>query len=80
MTAGAAAELPGPTGDRYGDVDWEQWLAVAIDRGWISFPACATHEGVPSTSWEQDRWEEGGDPCQVVVRVWVGAEDWNDDV
>ena len=31
---------------------------------------CATHDGIEPISQEEiDEWEEGGDPCQFVVRI-----------
>jgi len=46
------------------------WLARGIKRGWISEPFCNTHEGDPyMTEEEQEEWEAGGDPCQVVIKI-----------
>jgi hypothetical protein len=46
------------------------WLQNGIDRGWVSEPFCHTHEGDPfMTEEESQEWEDGGDPCQVVVRL-----------
>jgi hypothetical protein len=46
------------------------WIEFGVKRGWISRPVCATHEGVPCTEEEEERWEDGDDPCQHVVRLW----------
>jgi len=46
------------------------WLNNGIERGWISDVQCATHEGIdPISKEEVKEWEEGGDPCQFVVRI-----------
>ena len=46
------------------------WFKNGVDRGWISDMACATHDGIPSISEEEEQmWEDGGDPCQFVVRI-----------
>jgi hypothetical protein len=46
------------------------WLDNGIERGWISKVQCATHEGIdPISEEEVKEWEEGGDPCQFVVRI-----------
>lgn len=46
------------------------WLQNGIDRGWISEPFCATHDGDPYMSEEeQEAWEEGGDPCLLVTKI-----------
>lgn len=46
------------------------WLQNGIDRGWVSLPFCYTHEGDPYMSEEEAiEWEEGGDPCSLVIKV-----------
>lgn len=52
---------------------FDQWLAVGIEKGWVSFPVCSTHDFVPLLVGEQERFEEGGDPCITVARIWEGA-------
>ena len=49
---------------------FEEWLAHGVLNGWISYPACATHDGIPSTDAETEAWEEGWDPCEHVLRLW----------
>lgn len=52
------------------DKEFEIWLNNGIDRGWITEPFCNTHEGDPYlTEEEQEEWEAGGDPCQVVFKI-----------
>ena len=53
--------------------DWlfYKWLQLGIAMGWVSPPYCSTHDG-GSDYWSEEEakeWEEGGDPCQVVIRV-----------
>lgn len=50
--------------------EWHDVFMEGIDKGWISAPACATHDGVPSTESEEESWEQGWDPCQPIVRLW----------
>jgi hypothetical protein len=46
------------------------WLENGIERGWITEPFCNTHDGDPYMSdEEQEEWEAGGDPCQVVFKI-----------
>jgi hypothetical protein len=48
------------------------WLNQGIDEGWISEPFCNTHDLDPVMSEEeQQEWEDGGDPCQHVLRIMV---------
>jgi hypothetical protein len=50
--------------------EFEIWLDNGIDRGWITEPFCNTHDGDPYMSEEeQQEWESGGDPCQVVFKI-----------
>jgi hypothetical protein len=47
-----------------------QWVELGVELGYCSEPVCATHDGVPGTPEEDERWEAGGDPCQAIVRLW----------
>ena len=50
--------------------EFEIWLNNGIDRGWITEPFCNTHDGDPFMSEEEEKeWEEGGDPCQVLIKI-----------
>jgi hypothetical protein len=50
--------------------EFEIWLSNGIEREWITEPFCNTHEGDPYMSKkEAQEWEEGGDPCQVVIKI-----------
>lgn len=63
-------DINGEEFDYTEDQEFEIWLNNGIDRGWISPPFCNTHEGdTYMTEEEQQEWEEGGDPCQVVLKI-----------
>jgi len=47
----------------------EEWIDYGIKKGWTYSPVCDTHDGLPYTEEEQKEWEEGGDPCAVVLRL-----------
>jgi hypothetical protein len=50
--------------------EFDIWLENGINRGWITPPFCNTHDGDPyMTDEEAQEWEDGEDPCQVVVKV-----------
>jgi hypothetical protein len=52
------------------DKEFEIWINNGIERGWITEPFCNTHDGDPyMTEEEQEGWEAGGDPCQVVFKI-----------
>lgn len=56
------------------ELSFDEWLNFGIKNNWISPISCATHDGVPSTEEEESSWEDGGDPCQFVVRIWNDGE------
>lgn len=46
------------------------WLSQGIEMGWVTEPFCNTHDGDPfMTDEEQQEWEDGGDPCQMVLKL-----------
>jgi hypothetical protein len=46
------------------------WFNNGVERGWITDVFCATHDGVPNLSEEEEKeWEDGGDPCAFCVRI-----------
>lgn len=49
------------------------WLKNGIERGWISDPYCHTHDGGYEYMGEEEieEWEAGGDPCELVVRIFI---------
>lgn len=47
------------------------WIAIGREHGFCSNVACETHEGVPQSQAELDEWEQGGDPCVLVVRIYT---------
>jgi hypothetical protein len=52
------------------DLEFDEWQAYGIERGWVSPQFCNTHEGDPyMTIDEEVEWDEGGDPCMVVMKV-----------
>jgi hypothetical protein len=46
---------------------FDAWLALGVDKGWISKIRCGVHEGVPMT---EDEYEEDEPDCYSVVRVY----------
>ena len=52
------------------DKEFGIWLQNGIDRGWITEPFCYTHDGDPyMTEEESQEWEDGGDPCALVIKI-----------
>ena len=49
------------------------WLREGIEMGWVTDPYCATHDG-GMQYWSEEEvqeWEDGGDPCQHVIRIMI---------
>lgn len=52
--------------------DFEDWWRDGYERGFCGPPVCATHDGVPTTSTEdQLLFEEGEDVCLHIVRLYT---------
>lgn len=50
--------------------DFNDWLALGIEKEWITKPFCNTHEVYPFLSSEQEEeFDKGGDPCVVVIQI-----------
>ena len=50
--------------------DFDSWLIKGIKNDWVTEPFCNTHQGDPyMTEEEEQEWEAGGDPCQIVIKI-----------
>lgn len=47
------------------------WLENGVERGWISWPYCNTHDGGYQFMSEEELeyLDAGGDPCETVIRL-----------
>ena len=46
------------------------WLQYGIEKEWVTDSWCSTHDVDPAmTEEEAQEWEDGGDPCCVVIKV-----------
>jgi len=52
------------------DLEFDAWVAYGVDKGFCTFPLCETHDGVPVTSAEMDEFDEFGEMCVPVLRLW----------
>jgi len=57
------------------DMTFGEWLDYGVQNGYCTEQFCATHDGGPMSEREVKEWEEGGDPCNHVVRIGT-EEDW----
>lgn len=53
---------------------FDEWLTVGREHGYCSMPACNTHDGVPQTPAELAEWDDGGDPCVHVIRLYESPQ------
>lgn len=54
-------------------MSFEDWLKAGIDGGWCGPPVCHTHDGLPTSAAEDDQFEDGGEPCQHIIRLYPDA-------
>ncbi len=50
--------------------DFDEWIRVGMEQGWCGPPLCATHDGTPTSAGEDEQFDEGGDPCLHVIRLY----------
>ena len=53
---------------------FDEWLELGILLKFCSEPECDTHGSPAMTKAERIEFEEGGDPCVPVVRLWGEGE------
>jgi hypothetical protein len=52
------------------EVSLEEWYLYGIKKQWITPPFCYTHDGDPyMTPEEEAEWDEGGDPCMLIIKL-----------
>lgn len=55
------------------DIDFDEWMAYGIEKGWCGPPVCYTHDGLPLSMQEDDEFMES-DPCIHIIRMYEDAE------
>jgi hypothetical protein len=51
-------------------LDFDEWIAYGIKKGWCGPPVCSTHDGLPMSEQEDTEFGEGQDPCVHIVRMY----------
>ena len=54
---------------------FEEWLVYGVENKFCSPQVCDTHDGAPMTETEEKIWDEGHDPCVLIVRL-GNEEEW----
>lgn len=52
-------------------LSYEEWRAHGQRMNWVGPAICITHDGYPTTELEDVEFEEGGDPCIHMQRLYV---------
>jgi hypothetical protein len=52
------------------ELDFETWLEIGYENGWVGAPICYTHDGLPTTEEEDAEFEEH-DPCINILRLYA---------
>lgn len=51
-------------------MDFDEWLRMGMEKGWCGPAVCQTHDGTPTTTDEDEEFEEG-DPCLHILRLYA---------
>ena len=54
-------------------MEFSEWMQIGIEQGWCGPPVCYTHDGLPTSTAEDDEFEEG-DPCIHIIRMYDSKE------
>jgi hypothetical protein len=49
---------------------FEDWLAIGREHGFCSLPVCSTHDGIPMSDRELEKWDGGDDLCIHILRLY----------
>jgi len=53
---------------------FDEWLQEGISHGFCGPAICYPHDGIPSTELEDEQYDEGGDPCMHILRLYEDLE------
>jgi hypothetical protein len=54
-------------------MNFDEWIALGIEKGWCGPPVCYTHDGLPMSTSEEEEFIEG-DPCIHIIRMYESKE------
>jgi len=55
-------------------MNFEQWLRYGYKKNWCGPPVCDTHDGLPTTIFEEEELIEGYDPCVHIIRLYYSKD------
>lgn len=54
---------------------FEDWLAYGYRQGWCGPPVCDIHDALPTSEAEDQEWDENGEICVHIIRLYADAEE-----
>lgn len=58
----------------YTNISFDIWLEIGLRQNFVGPAVCSTHDGVPTSPEEDEEFEEGGDPCMHILRLYESVE------
>lgn len=52
------------------DIEFDEWLQQGLTLGFVGPAICHTHDGLPLSETEDADFEDGGDPCIHILRLY----------
>ena len=77
LMAGKDAHNFDPTEVMNKKPNFEEWMRVGYEAGFIGAPVCYTHDGLPTTEIEDEEFGEG-DPCIHILRLYYDENEKRD--
>jgi hypothetical protein len=56
------------------DITFEEWLQQGLSSGFCGPAVCLPHDGLPQTIEEDEEFDNGGDPCIHILRLYEDLE------
>lgn len=56
-------------------IDFDSWMELGLQRGFVGPPVCFIHDGVPMTPEEEAELDEHGEVCVHVIRPYRSVEE-----
>ena len=54
--------------------EFSEWLQEGLSLGFVGPSVCHTHDGLPLSEAEDVEFEDGGDPCIHILRLYEDKE------
>jgi hypothetical protein len=54
--------------------EFSEWLQEGLTLGFVGPAVCHTHDGLPLSEKEDTEFEDGGDPCIHILRLYEDKE------